>query len=153
MMFVPFEPKVQFRHRLIIDGIEAYVCKATSLPQLDNGEIVIDHINVDFKVKGKSRWQDINVTLYDPVVPSAAQQVHEWIEVHHNSETGLDGYAFLEYKKDICIHALDPKGIPVEKWDVYGAFVADSNWGQLDWSSDDAKEIELTIKYDYAVLR
>lgn len=152
MIFTPFEPKVAFRFLLSIDGIPAYLMKASSMPSLDNGEIVIDYINTDFKVKGKSRWQDITITLYDPVDPSAAAAVHDWIKIHHNSESGEDGFAFDEYKKDITIEALDPHGAPVETWDIKGAFIGASNWGDMDWSTDEAKTIELTIKYDYAVL-
>lgn len=152
MMFKEFEPKVAFRHKLYIDGITAYTCKTAAMPSLDQGEIVIDYINVDFKVKGKSRWQDISVTLYDPVDPSAAQEVHDWIEAHHNSKTGIDGFAFGGYKKDISIHALDPEGTPVEKWAIKGAYINTSNWGTMDWSADEAKMIELNIKYDYAYL-
>lgn len=152
MIFTPFEPKVAFRFLLSIDGIPAYLMKASSMPNLDNGEIVIDYINTDFKVKGKSRWQDITVTLYDPVDPSGAIAVHDWIKIHHDSESGEDGFAFDEYKKDITIEALDPHGSPVETWDIKGAFIGASNWGDMDWSTDEAKTIELTIKYDYAVL-
>jgi len=152
MIFTPFEPKVAFRFLLSIDGIPAYLMKASSMPNLDNGEIVIDYINTDFKVKGKSRWQDITVTLYDPVDPSGATAVHDWIKIHHDSESGEDGFAFDEYKKDITIEALDPHGSPVETWDIKGAFIGASNWGDMDWSTDEAKTIELTIKYDYAVL-
>ena len=151
--FSPFEPKVSFRYALLIDGITAFTCKAAGMPDLDQGEIVIDYKNVEFKVKGKSRWQNIDVTLYDPVEPSAAREVHTWIEEHHNSETGIDGYAFQQYKKDISIQALDPALVPVETWDIYGAYVQNSNWGDMDWSSEEAKELSLTINYDYAVLR
>jgi hypothetical protein len=152
MLFTKFEPKVAFRHKLIINGITAYVCKAVNMPQLDQGGITIDYINTDFKVKGKSRWQDITITLYDPVDPSAAKEVHDWIKIHHNSESGIDGFAFDDYKKDITIQALDPKGSPVETWTVHGAFISAVNWGQMDWATDEAKTIELTMKYDYAVL-
>lgn len=152
MIFTPFEPKVAFRFLLTIDGIPSYLLKASDMPTLDNGEIVIDYVNTDFKVKGKSRWQDITVTLYDPVTPSGAQAVHDWIKMHHNSESGIDGMAFSEYKKDLTLEALDPKASPVETWTIYGAFIGTSNWGTMDWSTDESKQIELTIKYDYAVL-
>ncbi len=152
MLFTSFEPKVAFRFKMLVNGLTAYTIKASSMPSLDNGEIVIDYINTDFKVKGKSRWQDITVTLYDPVDPSAAKEVHDWIKIHHNSESGKDGFAFDEYKKDITIQALDPHGAPVEVWTLHGAFIGASNWGDMDWSTDEAKTIELTLKYDYAVL-
>jgi hypothetical protein len=47
---------------------------------------------------------------------------------------------------------LDPHGVPVEVWDIKGAFINSAKWGDMDWASDEAKNIELTIKYDYAVL-
>ena len=151
-MFTPFEPKATNRFVFYIDGIESYLIKATNLPNLDNGEIVIDYINVDFKVKGKSRWQDITVTLYDPVDPTAAQMVHDWIDLTHKSDNGVDGFAFDDYKKDIDIKYVDPKGSEFQGWKLYGAFIGASNWGDLDWSTDDALQIELTLKYDYARL-
>lgn len=152
MIFVPYEPKVAFRFRMLIDGIPAFVIKASQMPQLEQNEIIMEHINTDFRVKGKSRWQNINITLYDPIDPSAAQAVHNWINGHHNSASGIDGFAFAEYKKDITIQALGPKQEPVEIWTLFGAYVKTSNWGQMDWSTEDAKTIELTLSYDYAIL-
>jgi len=155
MIFKEFEPKVSFRYTLQIagTGIDAYTCKASSLPSLDQGEIVIDYINTDFKVKGKSRWQDITVTLYDPCDPSQAKAVHDWISIqHHNSLLGSDGFAFSEYKKIITLKMQDPRGGTVEQWNMVGAWVSAVNWGEADWANEEAKLIELTIKYDYAFL-
>ena len=47
------------------------------------------------------------VTLYDPIVPSGAQSVIEWIRLHHESVTGRDGYSDM-YKKDITFNVLGP---------------------------------------------
>jgi hypothetical protein len=150
--FTPFEPKATNRFIFYIDGIASYLIKATDLPNIDNGEIVIDYINVDFKVKGKSRWQDINITLYDPVDPTGAEMVHNWINLIHNSDDGKDGFAFDDYKKDIIFKYVDPKGNEFEEWKLYGAFIGSSNWGSMDWANGDAVEIQLGIKYDYAIL-
>jgi len=152
MIFTPFEPKVAFRFQMLIDGIPAYVVKAAGMPEVDNGQIVMEHINTDFKVKGKSRWSDVSLTLYDGIEPDSAKKVHDWLKKHHNSESGIDGFAFSEYKKDITLEALDPKAAPVEVWTLYGAFIKTSNWGSMDWSTEDAKQIEMTLSIDYAVL-
>ena len=152
MMFTPFEPKVSFRFLMTIAGIPSYIIKAAAMPNLDNGQINIDFNNTDFKVKAKSRWQNIQVTLYDPVDPSGAKAVHDWIKIHHNSQSGVDGFAFSEYKKDLTLQAMDPKVSAVETWTLYGAYIKTSNWGQMDWSTDEAKTIELEIAYDYANL-
>jgi hypothetical protein len=155
--FKSFEPAVAFRYVFRSAKIgfgSAYLCKSATVPNLDQGEIVIDYINTDFKVKGKSRWQDITVTMYDPIDnPDGTKAIHDWIKIHHNSETGVDGYAFPEYKDNIKLEILDPKGAPKQTWMIYGAFISVVNWGDMDWSTDEAKTIELTIKYDYAVLQ
>lgn len=152
MMFTAFEPKVTFRYLFKINDIPAYMCKASGMPNLENGEISIDYNNVNFKVKGRSTWGDINVTLYDPVEDSGARYVHDWINAHHNSTSGVDGFAFAEYKRPITIEALDPSGAPAEAWALSGAYIGTSNWGEMDWSTEESKQIELTIKYDFAVL-
>ena len=61
-----WEPKYTNRFIMQLAGtnIPAYLVKAAARPSITNGEIVLDHINVDRKVKGKSRWNDVSITLY-----------------------------------------------------------------------------------------
>ena len=79
----------------------------------------------------------INIELYDPVVPSAAQAVMEWVRLSHESVTGRDGYADF-YKKDITFNVLGPVGDKVEEWTLKGAYVQSTAKGSLDWSTDSA---------------
>ena len=136
---------------MYIGDIPTYIIKAAARPSLTNGEVILDHINVERKLKGKTRWQDVSITLYDPIVPSGAQSVMEWVRLHHESLTGRDGYS-TQYKKDIRFNSLSPTGEIIEEWLLKGAFIADSNFGQMDWSTEESVQIELTLKYDYAVL-
>ena len=146
-----WEPKYTNRFIMYITDIPSFIVKAAARPSMTNGEIVLDHINIDRKVKGKSRWNDISLTSYDPIVPSGAQAVMEWIRLHHESLTGRDGYS-TQYKKDITFHALSATGEKIEEWTLKGAFILDSNFGSMDWGTEDAVTIEMTLKYDYAVL-
>ena len=73
VMFTSFEPKMSNRFIMYIEGIPAYLVKAAGRPEITNGKVTIDHINVKRYVKGRSEWSDLTITLYDPVVPSAAQ--------------------------------------------------------------------------------
>ena len=152
IMFTAYEPKVANRFIMYIEGIPAYIVKASSRPSIDQGELILDHINVERKLKGKSRWQDITVTLYHPVVPSGAQAVMECVRLHHESVTGRDGYSDF-YKKDIVFNTLGPVGDKVEEWTIKGAFISAATFGDMDWATEDAVNIELTIKYDYAILQ
>jgi hypothetical protein len=146
-----WEPKKQHQFVMAIDDIPGYLIKASAKPSLQNGEIEIDHINVQRYVKGKSKWQGISVKLYDAIVPSGAQAVMEWIRMHHESATGRDGYSTF-YKKDLKLMQLSPLGEVIEEWILKGAFITESNFGQLDWSQEDLVEIELNIRFDWAFL-
>lgn len=155
--FSKFEPAVSFRYVLTSTKLgsgEGYLCKAAGLPKIDQGEIVIDYINTDFKVKGKSRWTDITITMYNPVSDAnGANAVHTWIKGHHDSGEGTDTHAFGGYKEDMKIAVLQPNGEKAQEWTLYGAFISAADWGDMDWAGEDANTIELTIKYDYATLQ
>ena len=145
IMFTPFEPKLKNRFIMNIDGINAYLIKAINRPSLESDEVVLEHMNVTRYVKGKSRWQPLEITLYDPVVPSAAQQVIEWIRLHHESVTGRDGYSDF-YKKDVSFNVLGPVGDVVEEWELKGAYIQSANFGDMAFDSSDPVEISLTLR-------
>jgi hypothetical protein len=151
MFYTNFEPKMKNRYILNIDGIDSYLIKAANRPTIQFETVTLDHINIKRKLQGKGEWQDITITLYDPIVPSGAQQVMEWVRLGHESITGRKGYADF-YKKDVQIYSLGPVGDKIEQWTLKGAFIQSANFGDLDWSSNDPQQIELTLSYDYAVL-
>ena len=152
IMFTQFEPKTQNRFIMYIEGIPAYTIKAASRPTIEFEEVTLDHINVKRYVKGKGEWSTIDITLYDPVVPSGAQAVMEWVRLSHESVTGRDGYSDM-YKKDVTFNLLGPVGDVVEEWVLKGAYIETANFGDLDYASSDPAEITLTLKYDYAILQ
>ena len=134
IMFTNFEPKLKNRYIMNIDGINAYLIKTMARPSLESETVELDHMNVTRYVKGKSKWSAVEITLYDPIVPSAAQQVMEWVRLHHESVTGRDGYSDF-YKKNITFNLLDPVGAVVEEWELKGAFITSANFGDMDFSS------------------
>jgi len=152
MFYTNFEPKMKNRFILEIDGIPSYLIRTATRPQINFEVVTLDHINVKRKLKGKGEWQDVTMTLFDPIVPSGAQAVMEWVRLSHESLTGRDGYADM-YKKDIDIYMLGPVGDKIEQWKLKGAFIQQANFGDLDWSNaTDPASIELTLSYDYAIL-
>ena len=152
IMFTPFEPKVKNRFILYVEGVPAYLVKTAKRPSIEFEEITLDHINVKRYLKGRGAWAAIDVTLYDPVVPSAAQAVMEWVRLSHESVTGRDGYSDF-YKKDVTFNLLGPVGDVVEEWTLKGAWVQDANFNDLDFASNDPVDIELSLRYDYAILQ
>ena len=151
MMYTAFEPKLKNRFVMFIDGIPAFLIRQAKKPQITFSDVILDHINVKRKIKGKANWEDVTCTLYDPVTPSGAQAVMEWVRLSHESVTGRDGYSDF-YKKDIRFNALGPVGDVVEEWILKGAYCHAADFGEADWSSSDPTDITLTIRMDYAIL-
>jgi hypothetical protein len=151
IMFTAFEPKVANRFIMYIDGIPSYMVKSAASPSFTDGVIKLDHINTYRKIRGKREWQNMTLSLYDPVTPSGAQAVMEWARLGYESVTGRAGYSDF-YKKDVTLNSLGPVGDIVGEWIIKGAFVVSSNFGQYNWSTEDAINVELQLAMDYCVL-
>ena len=151
LFFTAFEPKMKNRFVLYMDGIPSYIVKKAKRPSLTQESKAIDHINLQRYVKGKTKWDAMELTLYDPIVPSGAQAVMEWVRLHHESVTGRDGYLEF-YKKDLTLNVLGPVGDKVEEWILKGAQITKVDFGEMDWATDDVMEFSMTIQPDYCVL-
>ena len=152
IFFTAFEPKQANRFILYMDGIPSFVIKGLSAISLTQGEVILNHINVLRKVKGKTVWNDVTMTLFDPITPSGAQAVMEWVRLHHESVTGRDGYSDF-YKKDLTVNVLGPVGDIVSEWIIKGAMITDASFGDYNWDTvDTAQELTMTVQPDYCVL-
>lgn len=151
MFFNTFEPKVKNRFILYLDGVPTYLIRKATRPKLQQDAKELPHINVIRYIKGKSRWQPIQFMLFDPIVPSGAQALMEWVRLHHESVTGRDGYADF-YKKDIIFNMLGPVGDKVEEWILKGCIITSFDGADADWNSDDPAELVLEVQPDYCIL-
>lgn len=151
MFFNSFEPKMVNRFIMFMDGVPSFMVKGVARPTLTQNAKELPHINVVRYVKGRTTWGAMQFTLYDPIVPSGAQAVMEWVRLHHESVTGRDGYADF-YKKDLILNMLGPVGDKVEEWLIKGAQITEVTFNQASWDSDDVLEINLTIQPDFCIL-
>ena len=151
LFFKAFEPKMANRFILYADGLPSYVVKGVSRPTISQEAKQLNHINVQRWVKGRSTWGSIAMTLFDPIVPSAAQSVMEWVRLHHESVTGRDGYADF-YKKDLTINLLGPVGDKVEEWILKGCLITQANFGELSFDTDDPTQVQVTVQPDLCIL-
>ena len=152
IFFTAFEPKQANRFIMYMDGFPAYIVKGVGAVTLTQGTVPLNHINVQRFVKGKTTWNTVQFTLFDPITPSGAQAVMEWVRLHHESVTGRDGYSDF-YKKDLTIDVLGPVGDIVSEWVIKGAFIKGGNFGEYNWDTENAAvNLNLTIGMDYCVL-
>lgn len=151
IMFRAFEPKVQNRFVMLIDGIPSFMVKSVTAPSFEDEEVKLDHINTYRKIRGKREWQNMDMTLYDPITPSGAQAVMDWARLSYESVTGRAGYSDF-YKKDIVLNVLGPVGDIVSEWVIKGAFIVSMAQGEFSWDTSDAVELSITVAMDYCVL-
>jgi hypothetical protein len=152
IFFTAFEPKQANRFIMYIDGIPAYEIKGVSAVTVNSGTVTLNHINVQRYVKGVTKWDPITFTLFDPIVPSGALAVMEWIRLHHESVTGRDGYSDM-YKKDLSFNVLGPVGDIVSEWIMKGCFITSAAFGEYSYDSPDtAVNLTMTVQPDYCIL-
>ncbi len=153
-MPVPYEPKKKNRFILRFPsslGINEWFVISTSRPKVTINEVEIPFLNTSTYVAGRFNWESIDVTFKDPIGPSAAQALMEWVRLHAESVTGRMGYA-AGYKKDIELEMLDPTGVVVEKWILQGTFLTNVDFGSLEYSDDEIADITATLRMDRCIL-
>jgi len=152
IFFTAFEPKQPNRFIMYMDGFPAYIVKGVSAVTLTQGSVALNHINVQRFVKGKTTWNPIQFTLFDPITPSGAQATMEWVRLHHESVTGRDGYSDF-YKKDLTFNVLGPVGDVVSEWIMKGAMITSADFGGYGWDEVDAAvNITMEVQPDYCIL-
>jgi len=152
IFFTAFEPKQQNRFMLNMAGVPAYMVKSLSAIGLTQNKITIHYINVLRNIKGKTIWNDLTMTLYDPITPSGAQAVMEWVRLGHESVTGRDGYSDF-YKKDLTLNVLGPVGDIVSEWVLKGAIITTAEFGEYNYDNTEAvQNLTIGLAIDYAVL-
>ena len=153
-MPIPYEPKRQ--NRFIVRfpsslGINEWFVESSARPHITIAATEIPFLNTSTYVAGRFNWQTLNITFRDPIGPSAAQALMEWVRLCAESVTGRMGYA-AGYKKDVDIEMLDPTGVVVEKWILYGTFLTDVNFNALSYGTDALATIGSTLRMDRCVL-
>ena len=152
IFYTAFEPKQTNRFIMYMDGFPSYIVKDVSAVNLTQTSVALNHINVQRFVKGKTKWGEINLKLHDPITPSGAQSVMEWVRSHHESVTGRDGYSDF-YKKDLTFNVLDPVGSIISEWVIKGALITKASFGDYKWDDDGvAVNLDISVQPDYCVL-
>ena len=153
-MPVPYEPKRVNRFILRFPsslGINEWYVASAARPSAKINSVAIPFINTSTYVAGRFEWNEIPVKFRDPIGPSAAQAVMEWIRLCAESVTGRMGYA-AGYKKNVDLEMLDPTGVVVEKWILEGCFLTSANFGTLGYSADALATIDVSLRMDRCIL-
>lgn len=132
-------------------GIQEWWVSNCSRPSLTQNPVEIPFLHTSNWVLGRYSWEDISVTLREPIGPSASQAVMEWVRLHSESVTGRQGYA-ISYKRDLVLELLDPTGVAMSQWIIKEAMITSAKFSEMEYGSDDIATVELTLKPFYCIL-
>lgn len=144
-----YEPKKAYNWIIEIDGIDTYTARSTKRPTISFAEVQIPFLNLTRKLAGKFEFDNINLTLHDPVDADEAGKMLEWIVSIGDPADGTRYPASL-YKKDFRLKLLSGAGTVLETWQIVGAWPQSTNFGDLDYSSDEPVMIEVSFSIDRA---
>ena len=153
-MPINYEPKKQNRFIFSFPsnmGIQSWFVLSSKRPTITIDEVEIPFLNTSTWVSGRFRWDALDVTMRDPIGPSAAQAIMEWVRLHAESVTGRMGYA-AGYKKNVTLEMLDPTGVVIERWKLVNTMLTSADFGTLDYNSGDLSDITINLRFDRALL-
>ena len=152
------EPVRKFRFKVLMDEFWWWVQTADK-PSFEVGTNEYLLTNHKFKIPGVLTWNDISITMVDSgqkaskvlkfleksgyIIPSSMSQLPDGL-----AKRGVTG----DKSTNLKIFQYDGKGKPLETWTLFGAFINSTNFGDLDYGSDDLVTLTLGISYDYATL-
>ena len=169
------EPKRNFRFQVSMTGLQAgdkgptngkaddsilWWAKKVTKPNFTVGEGKHVYLGHTFYYPGKVEWQEISMTLVDPITPNASGIFMDMVAKSgyvlpkdSTSKQTLGKYNFSNDNKGIgtmVITQMDSNGNMVEEWTLKNAFIKSLKLGDLDYENEDLSNIELGLRYDWA---
>lgn len=120
-------------------------------PSLSFKEMDATHLTETVYFPSRPEWKPINITLYD--IKKDSNPVIEWVKKTYkvNEKNSLWSPSCGGFKINKCsIELYDGTGEVVEKWILEGVWPNNIEFGELDYSSNDAVTVDLTLRYDRA---
>jgi len=161
------DPKRNFRFTVEFQGIQAaqggaklWYAKTASKPSFAINAAEHKYLNHTFYYPGNVTWNDITVTMVDPVDPDMSATLSAIVEDSgYKPPSSSEDRSSISKAKSaaslgtVIITQLDSNGNPLETWTLWNSFLTEVKYGDsLEYGNDDLTELSVTIKYDWARL-
>ena len=120
-------------------------------PSESSEEIDIGVDNEHLYYAGRQSYEAGSISLRDYVDLEVANFIKEWRKRVFDPATGQMGYK-AEYAGIVIIQQYDPKGEIAREWKLTGVWPQSANYGDISQDSTDPVSVEVTLRYDKAVL-
>ena len=157
-------PKLAYRFRVTLEnfGITGNTTELTkqvidaSRPNLSFDPIQLDVYNSRIYMAGKHTWAAVSLNLRDDVNGNVQRSVGEQLQKQFDFFEQSSAATGKDYKFTERIEILDGgngANTPnvLETWELYGCYLTTVDYGAMNYSTNDAMTVQLTIQYDNAV--
>ena len=158
------DPKRKFRFTVEFQGVAAAIggavlwyAKTVTKPSFQIAAAEHKYLNHTFYYPGLDTWQDVSVTLVDPVDPNRTATLSDIVvssgyspPADTNSLTTMSKAKAAGALGTVIITQIDAEGKPLEQWTLWNSFMTEVKYGDLEYGGDDLSEMSVTLKYDWA---
>lgn len=157
-------PKLQYRFRVnfLNFGTSAAGIELTKQvidcqrPNVSFTEITLPVYNSTVYLAGKHQWQPLSVNVRDDASGSVAKLVGQQLQKQMDFVEQASAATGQDYKFQLNIEILDGgngAAVPavLETWELYGCFLQAANYNTLNYGTNEAVTIGMTIRFDNAV--
>ena len=157
-------PKLQFRFRGTFDnfGVSNPKTELTkqivsfARPQVTFDPVEIPVYNSKVYIAGRPTWAAVAVTLRDDAGGNVTKLIGEQLQKQFDFMEQASASSGIDYKFTSTIELLDGANgtiepVVLETWQLYGCFLTDVNYNELNYANNDAVTITMSIRYDNAL--
>ena len=157
-------PKLKYRFRAIFEnfGIATPRTELTkqvidfTRPSVTFEEIPIDIYNSKLYVAGKHSWEQVTVNLRDDASGQVARLVGEQLQKQLDFYEQASAASGIDYKFTTKCEILDGGNgaytpVVLETWELYGCYLSNVNYNDLNYASSEAVTITMQIRFDNAL--
>jgi len=157
-------PKLQYRFRVSLQnfGVSTPTTELTkqvmdvSRPQVAFESIEIPVYNSKAYIAGKHTWQPITLNLREDVNNNVQKLVGEQLQKQFDFFEQSSAASGQDYKFTMAIEVLDGGNgantpTVLETFELYGCFVTNANYNELNYANNDPMSVTLEIQYDNAI--
>lgn len=157
-------PKLKYRFRVSFQnfGVSSPVTEMTkqvvdfARPNVTFENIDLPIYNSTIKLAGKYSWADITCNLRDDAGGNVSKLVGEQLQKQLDFAEMSSASAGIDYKFTTVFEVLDGGNganvpIALETWEIYGCYLQGVNYGDMNYGSNEAAQIALTIRFDNAI--
>ena len=156
-------PKLRYRFRVMFEnfGVSTPRTELTkqvlsvARPNLTFEEIALPIYNSTLKLAGRHVWADIACTIRDDASGAVSRLIGEQFQKQMDFLEMSSAAAGIDYKFLTKIEVLDGGNganapVVLETWELYGCYLKGADYGELNYGTNEAVTIAMTIAYDNA---